>query len=184
MKQKNLIISLRDFTTDDSPFGTEQGQTTCSKIQKELSKHPGTKIVGISFKGIRRIDVSFSRESVVNLAKSNLGEVGFYLKDFKDQDHVLNLKAAAEAKKQSIIILVDGTFDVIGPELGPDMKELLDFIMNKESVTTSAVVKKFPQWSVPNASGKLKKLLNQGLIIGSKETAETGGLEYIFSAIK
>ena len=38
--------------------------------------------------------------------------------------------------------------------------------------------------STPNASMKLKKLLGQGLLIGSKGTVESGGLEYIFFAIK
>lgn len=184
MKQKNPIIILRDFTPDDAPFGTEQGQTVCFKIQKELNKHPSEKIIGISFKGIQRIDVSFSRESVVTLAKSKRGEVGFYLKDLKNKDNIENLKAAAKAKDQPLIVTDDSSFEVIGPELSPDMKELFYFIMDSNSVTTSSVVRKFPKLSVPNASGKLKKLLNLGLIIGSKETAESGGLEYVFSAIK
>lgn len=183
MKQKNPIISLRDFTTDGTPYGTEQGQTTCSKIQKELNKYASSKIIGISFKGIDRIDISFSRESIVTLAKSKRGEVGFYLKDLKNKDHIENLRAAAKAKEQPLIIIEDNSFEVIGPELSSDMSELLKFIMEKGTVTTSVIAKKF-DLSAPNASGKLKKLLNWGLVIGSKEAAESGGLEYIYTAIK
>lgn len=184
MKQKNPIIALREFTADGTPYGTEQGQTAFAKMQKELNKHASSKIIGISFKGIERIDISFSRESVVTLAKSKKGEVGFYLKDLKNKDHIENLRAAAKAKEQPLIVIKDDdSFETIGPELSSDMTELLKFIMEKETVTTSVIVKKF-NLSAPNASGKLKKLLNWGLIIGSKEAAESGGLEYIYTAIK
>lgn len=183
MKQKNPIITLRDFTPDSAPFGTEQGQVVCAKIQKELNKYADAKIIGISFKGIDRIDVSFSRESIVTLVKSKRGEVGFYLKDIKHNDHIENLKAAARSKEQPLIVMVENSFDVIGLDMNQDSSQLINFIMEKGDVTTAVVAKKF-DLSTPNASGKLKKLLNQGLIVGSKETAETGGLEYVFSAIK
>lgn len=183
MKQKNPTLALCHFTADSTPFGTEQGQTTCAKLQKELNKYAGSKLIGISFKGIDRIDVSFSRESVVNLAKSKRGEIGFYLKDLKNKDHIENLKAAAKAKEQPLVIWDGDSFDVIGPDISSDMTELLKFIMEKETVTTSVVAKKF-DLSAPNASGKLKKLLTWGLVIGSKESAESGGLEYIYTAIK
>lgn len=183
MKQKNPILTLRDFTTDAAPFGTEQGQTACAKLQKELNKYASSKIIGISFKGIERIDISFSRESVVNLVKSKRGEIGFYLKDLKNKDHIENIKAAAKVKDQPLIIVDGDSFEVIGPELSSDMTELFNFIMEKETVTTSVIAKKFNR-SAPNASGKLKKLLMWGLVIGSKEAAESGGLEYIYTAIK
>ncbi|WP_373998468.1 MarR family transcriptional regulator [Bdellovibrio bacteriovorus] len=183
MKQKNRIIYLKDFTADSTPWGTDQGQAVYAKLQKELNKFPDAKIVGISLRGIERIDVSFSRESIVNLAKSKRGEIGFYLKDIKGRDHVENINSAAKAKDQPLIVFEDSSFEVVGPDLNLDTRELLRFIMDKGTVTTSVVVKKF-DISTPNASAKLKKLLNQGLIIGAKEPAETGGLEYVFSAIK
>ncbi|KPC06070.1 Uncharacterized protein AC500_2039 [Pseudomonas amygdali pv. lachrymans] len=37
--------------------------------------------------------------------------------------------------------------------------------------------------SVPNASTKLKKLLDQGYILRAEETAESGGIEYVYHAI-
>jgi len=50
-------------------------------------------------------------------------------------------------------------------------------------VTTSKVSKKF-DISVQSASARMKRLHQAGLVLGSKENAETGGLEYVFKAIQ
>jgi hypothetical protein len=183
MNQKSPIITLRDFVEDDSPFGNDQGQAAYAKIQKELNKHPNAKIVGVSLKGIKRTDASFPRESIISLAKVKRGEMGFYLKDVASKDILDNWEYAARAKEQPLFVYDGKDWSVLGFDLGEDMKKLFDFIIKNETVTTSIVAEKF-KLTAPNASMKLKKLLNQGLLVGSKETAESGGLEYIFSAIK
>jgi len=38
--------------------------------------------------------------------------------------------------------------------------------------------------SVQNASTRLKKLVSQGYILRSEEVAESGGIEFIYQAIK
>jgi predicted transcriptional regulator len=55
--------------------------------------------------------------------------------------------------------------------------------MKEETITTSKVAKKF-DISAPNASAKMKRLHLMGLVLGTKESAETGGLEYVYKAIK
>ena len=183
MNQNNPTLNLFEIIGDDSPYGNDQGQEAHATLKKELNKYPNAKIVGISLKGIKRTDSSFPRESVIALAKEKRGEIGFYLKNFANEDMVDNWHYAANAKDQPLIVLIGKEFRVIGPGPSADNLKLLTFIMKNETVTTSEIAEKF-ELSAPNASMKLKKLLNQGLIIGSKETAETGGLEYIFTAIK
>lgn len=183
MNQKNPTIELRKLVDDDSPYGNDQGQATQVKLKKELSKYPQSKIIGISLKGIKRTDASFPRESVVSLVKEKCGEIGFYLKDFANDDMIDNWNYAARAKEQPIVVFTNKEFKVIGPELSADTYKLLDFVMKKQVVTTSLVAEEFG-YSAPNASMKLKKLKSQGLIIGNKETAVSGGLEYVFTAIK
>jgi hypothetical protein len=183
MIQKNPTIVLRNFVSDDSPYGNDEGQAAYSKILKELNRHPQAKIVGISLKGIRRTDASFPRESIFSLAKAKRGEIGFYLKDAVDTDILDNWEYAARAKEQPLFVYDAKGWRILGFDLSDDMKKLFDFIIKSESVTTSVVAEKF-KLTAPNASMKLKKLLNQGLLMGSKETAESGGLEYVFFAIK
>lgn len=183
MNQKKTVINLRDLVDNEFPFGNDQGRAVYQKLLSQLDKYSECKTIGISLKGIKRTDASFPRESVISLAKAVRGEKGIYLKDFDSKDLIDNWDYAAKAKDQPMIVIEDKDFNVIGPELSAGTKDLLSFIMRKDTVTTSMVAEKF-DLSAQNASGKLKKLLSQGLVLGSKEVAESGGLEYVFIAIK
>ena len=182
MNQKNNVINLADFVDENSAYGNEEGREVFQKLLKKIDQLPENDIFGISLKGITRTDASFPRESVISLAKAKRGEKGFFLKDFDSKDLMDNWDYAAKAKEQPMIIIKDKGFEVIGPILNSGTMELLTFIMKKESVTTAMVADKF-KLTAQNASGKLKKLHDQGLVLAKKEVAVTGGLEYIFRSI-
>lgn len=185
MKQKPTIIYLTELAgKKDFLSGNQLGKEVFQKLQREVESAPGTAIFGVSLKGVQATDASFPRESVISLIKMLCGEKAFFLKDFKSADLVDNWDYAAKAKNQAVIILRGAQdYDVIGPELGAATKELLAFVMKEGVVTTSKVAKKFDV-SAQNASAKMKKLHGMGLVFGSKETAETGGLEYVYHAIR
>ena len=183
MNQKKTIIKLRDIIGKETAFGNGLGRQVYQKLQAELDAHPASKTIGISFEGMEMMDASFARESVVSLAKAKRGEIGFYLKDFASRDLMDNWDYAAKAKDQPMIVIKDKGFEVIGPELSEGAKELLDFIMKNEVVTTAMAAKKL-DIKIPNASVRLKKMLDQGLLLGEKVAAESGGTEYNFLAIK
>lgn len=178
-----MLIQLLEYLKEPYAFGNEEGRDIFNKLQRDLAAQPEERVFGISLKGVEATDASFPRESVVSLAKMYKGEKGFYLCDFASKDLLDNWDYAAQAKGQPLIIKTDGGYDVIGPPITDSAKELLDFIMSKGVATTALVAEKFDV-STQNASAKLKKLLDQGLILGSKEAAETGGLEFIFTAIR
>jgi len=179
----NVIIKLVDLIGFDIAFGNEDGRKVYKKLSDELDKYPGTDIFGISLKGIRATDASFPRESVISLIKSQKGEKGFYLLDFSSKDLMDNWDYAAKIKDQPVIVLVKDRYEMIGPVLPTGAKAVLDFIMKNGMTTTSKVAEKF-EVSAQNASAKLKKLFTQGLIMGAKESAETGGVEFVYRAIK
>lgn len=184
MDQKlTLEIKLRSYLKSSHAFGNEQGREVLQKLQQYVDVHQSQKVFSISMDGVEATDASFPRESVVSLIKMLKGERGFYLYDFPSEDMVDNWNYAAQAKSQPVIIKLKKGYRVIGPELTSSAKELLDFVMLKSAVTTAEVAAKF-DISVQNASAKLKKLYDQGLILGSKEAAETGGLEYVYTPIK
>jgi len=164
--------------------GNELGRSIFQGLQKEIESTPGTDVFGISLDGITATDASFPRESVVSLVKLHRGEKGFFLEGFTSADLLDNWDYAAKAKDQSIIVRQGAKkYRVIGPELSDSTQELLDFVMREGTVTTAKVVKKLGI-SAQNASAKMKRLLQMGLVLGSKESAETGGLEYVFKAIQ
>jgi hypothetical protein len=175
-------MRLRDFTKDDHPFGNKQGRETLSLLSDYMDEHPA-EIYEISMDGIAATDASFPRESVISLAKLSKGQTGFYLTGSFTKDLLDNWHYAAVAKEQPLIVKTNDGYSVIGPTLNQGAKELLDFIMQEGEVTTSKVVQKFGG-SAQNSSAKLKKLYATGLILGSKAVAESGGLEFVYKAIK
>jgi hypothetical protein len=184
MKQNQMKISLFDLAGNQRLLGKQIGQAVFQKLQAKVGAHPEITIFGISLKGINATDASFPRESVISLAKMLCGEKGFYLEDFGSEDLFDNWNYAAKAKSQPVIVRKAGSrFTLIGPDLPEGMSELLDFVMKEEVTTTSQVAKKF-DISTPNASAKMKRLHQMGLVLGNKETAETGGLEFVYKAIK
>jgi hypothetical protein len=181
----SMIIKLRDYTNDSHPYGNKQGREVFSKLSSLIEDKSSEKIIGISLDGIDATDASFPRESVVTLMKIYVGEKGFYLVDLpsKDKDLLDNWDAAAKAKEQPIIVKTSKGYDLIGPEIISSDRDLLDYVMKEKIVTTSKVADTF-KLSVQNASAKLKRLHIKGLIVGKKEAAESGGLEFIYAAIK
>ncbi len=164
--------------------GNERGRHVFEELRKVVATTPVGTVLEISLAGIEATDVSFARESVVSLAKLHRCERGFFLTNFGSQDLIDNWDSAAKAKDQAIVIERGrGRYDVLGPSLSNGARELFEFAIKEGTVTTSMVVEQF-NLSAPNASARLKKLYSMGLLLGAKETAETGGLEYVYRAIR
>lgn len=182
MKQNRIQIDLKEIVNDDHAFGNDEGREAYMAISKIIDNNPRVKFFGISLKNIKATDASFPRESIISLAKSFKGEKGFYLLDVHKRDLLDNWAYGASAKEQPILVQTDDGYEVIGANINHSYQELLDFIFLKKQITTSMVSDHFDV-SAQNASGKLKKLFSQGLIVGNKEVAESGGLEFIYHSI-
>lgn len=182
MKQ-NPKIRLFDLIGGDTAFGIEDGRRDFNKLQNIIDEYPENVIFEICLAGVNRTDASYPRESVIQLAKSLRGEKAFYLTEFARQDLQDNWDYAATAKDQNIIVYKANGYNILGKDIGPKAKELLDYIIDHGEVTTSKVITVFDV-SAQNASARLKKLFNLGLVMGSKQTAETGGMEFVYTAVK
>ncbi len=180
---ENLVLKLYDLIGSATAFGNTEGREIYQKLLSELDAHPTDKVVGISLDGITRTDASFPRESVVSLAKSRNGEKGFYLQDFVSRDLMDNWDYAAKAKGFSMIVLSSDGYDLIGNEISSSSRELLDLVMKERAVTTSKISDALGV-SAQNASAKLKKLYSMGLVLGTKQAAESGGVEFVYTAIR
>ena len=181
--KENLVLKLYDLVGGDSAFGNTEGRKIYLKLLSELDAHPTEKVVGISLKDITRTDASFPRESVVSLAKLISGEKGFYLQDFASRDLMDNWDYAAKAKRFSMIVFSSDGHDLIGNKITTGSRDLLDLVMKERSVTTSRVAEALGV-SIQNASAKLKKLYDLGLVLGTKQAAKSGGMEFVYTAIK
>lgn len=179
------MISLAALT-GKMPFlsGNTLGKEVFQKLLEEVDKHPEAALFEISLDGISATDASFPRESVVSLIKMYSGEKAFFLSGFASKDLMDNWDYAAKAKSQAVIVhLGPKEYEVLGPELSASTEKLLEYVMDRGEVTTATVAQHFGI-TAQNASGKLKKLLSMGLVTGAKETAKSGGLEFVYHAIK
>jgi hypothetical protein len=183
MNQKSVAAKLRSFTSSANPYGNVEGKSVYQKLLDFVEAHPQTKIFGISLDGIESTDASFPRESVISLAKSLRGERGFYLTDLHDRDLIDNWLYAARAKEQPLVIWNGDNFEVIGPELNPSTRSLVEYVLEKRSVVTAQVAADLGL-SVQNASTRLKNLVQAGYLLRTEEVAESGGIEFQYRAVK
>ncbi len=183
MNQNPPIIKLIDFTSDDHPFGNIEGRKVFRQLVEFIDKHPGHTVFGISLEGIEATDASFPRESVVSVAKQYRGEKGVFLEGFNSRDLIDNWNYAAQAKEQPLVIWDAEKAGLIGPKVSTSAKSLIDFVLKNRTVTAASVAEAL-DITVPNASTKLKKLVGQGYILRREEVAGSGGIEYVYTAIK
>jgi len=148
-----------------------------------VDNSPGTEVFGISLDGIEATDASFPRESVISVAKQLRGEKGFYLTDLFNRDLIDNWSYAARAKDQPLVIWNNGDFEIIGPELNKSTRDLVEYVLGKGAVLATQVANDLGL-SIPNASTRLKNLVMQGFIRRTEDVADSGGIEYKYSAIK
>ena len=74
-------------------------------------------------------------------------------------------------------------YTILGPQPSASNLTLLEIVLSKQSVTTAQVAVDL-DISVQNASTKLKKLVEEGYIMRREEVAESGGIEYVYAAIR
>lgn len=176
-----MLVKLLELTErNDHPFGNVIGREVFKRLQRVVDAHPGTKSFEISLEGIVATDSSFPRESVIALAKQLRGEKWFYITHVSSLDVIDNWDYAAKAKQQSLILISDKETRVIGPDAKTSTKDLLDFVLSQNGVSTANVARAF-DISVQNASTRLKRLVSDGLIMREEESSLTGGIEFLYS---
>lgn len=183
MNQKSVVVKLRSLTKNAHPFGNNEGKEVFRKLRDFVEQNPDIEVFGISLNDIEATDASFPRESVISVAKQLRGERGFYLTDLSNRDLIDNWSYAARAKDQPLVIWNNGDFEIIGPELNKSTRDLVEYVLSKGSVLASQVASDLGL-SVPNASTRLKNLVSQGYIRRIEGVADSGGIEYRYSAIK
>lgn len=183
MNQNSVVVNLRTLTSNERPFGNIEGKNVLRKLSEFVELNPNADVFGISLEGIEATDASFPRESVVSLAKQLRGEKGFFLTHLSNRDLIDNWNYAAQAKDQPLVIWNGGSFEIIGPELNKPTRELVEYVLKKGSVLASQAASDL-DLSVQNASTRLKNLVLQGYLLRSEDVADSGGVEFKYSAIK
>lgn len=182
MNQKTYILDLRKFTDGPNPYGTNRGRKAHSLLVESIDLLPGASVVGISLSNIEAADVSFFRECLIYTVKRYSKQIAFYVCGVTDEDIVANLHGAAISGDQNLTCWVGKECRFVGPEPSASSKALLDFVINNREATTAEAAAAL-EISVQNASTRLKRLADEGFLLRSEVSADSGGKEFVYRLI-
>jgi hypothetical protein len=158
------------------------GREVFPKLLEHVERNPDQTVFAVSLKGVKRVDFSFSSETIVELARRFRGVKGFYLVDIGVPEIEENIDAAAQRVEQPLLVINGGKHYFIGGMPSAGNKAALDFVVTRtqaRAVETAQAI----HVSVANASMKLKQLWTSGFLLRHESVADTGGVEYVYHRI-
>jgi hypothetical protein len=168
----------------DQGWGRVQGKSVYSSLIDFVENHPGVLIFQVSLVGVKRVDISFASETIVELANRYRKHKGFCFIDLTDQDMIENWEAAAERKNQPLIMWHEKEGKAIGPSPAKGALGAFDFAMQQEISRASDFVAANPGMTIANASMKFKQLWENGFLLRQERVAESGGIEFVYFRAK
>ena len=176
------MLCLRKFMDHPEGWGRSEGREVYHRLLDFVEGNSGTIIFKVSLDGVRRLDMSFASETIVELARRYRKSKGFCLVDLEDKDIVENIDAAAEKKEQPLLVWIDKSARVIGGDPSEGAREAFQFAMGRAQCRASefAVEKGI---SIANASMKFKQLWNEGFLLRRESAADSGGVEFVYQRI-
>jgi hypothetical protein len=176
------MIALQEFLDTSEGWGRVQGRAVYQRLLDFVESMSGVMVFKVSMAGIRRVDISFASETVVELARRFRGSKGFCIIDLKDADLIENWEAAALKKEQPLLVWEDGNARVIGAEPSQGNREALAFALQRPAVR-AAEFSETAGITIANASTKFNQLWKQGFLLRRESTADSGGVEFIYYRI-
>lgn len=176
------VLPLANFMGRPEGWGRSQGREVYLRLLGFVEDNPGARVFRISMSGVQRVDMSFSSESVVELARRFRRIKGFCLVNLTDADLLENVDAACVKKGQPMLVVREGISGTIGPNPSEGTREAFDFAMNHPQVRASELASE-KGISLPNASMKLRALWDQGFLLRRETIANTGGVEYVYNRV-
>lgn len=184
MNENSALICLHDQMNSPEGWGRSQGREVYGKLLEFVENHPGVLIFRVSLAGVKRVDISFASETVVELARRYRGLKGFCFIDLLDSDMMENWEAAAVRKSQPLMVWREDEGRVIGLNPSQGNAGALNFALRRESTRATEFASANPGMSIANASMKFKQLWEQGFLLRRENIADSGGVEFVYYRIK
>ena len=177
-------LRLRDHMASAEGWGRVTGRAVYSKVRDFVEAHPGALVFRVFVAGVKRVDLSFASETIVEVARRYRGNKGFCFLDLVDTDMRENWEAAAQRAGQPIIAWAGSHAQILGVQPSQGSSDALTFAMEHGECRVAEYAAARPSVSVPNASNKFKQLWEQGFLLRREMAADSGGVEYVYSGIK
>ena len=95
-----------------------------------------------------------------------------------------NWAAAAERSKQPLLNWAQDDVRVLGPQPSQGVGDAFRFALSKGEVRAADYAASIKGMSITNASTKFKQLWENGFLLRRETTAESGGVEFVYVAIR
>jgi hypothetical protein len=182
MNEVVRVLQLRNVMDKGEGWGRDQGREVYQRMLRFVEDSPGILVFKVSMKGVNRLDISFSSETIVELARRFRTRKGFCLIDLTDQDLIENLDAAAEKKEQPMLVWHGRSADLIGAVPSEGAREAFSFAMGRPECRAAEFAQS-RNVSISNASMKFKQLWEQGFLLRREANAGSGGVEFVYQRI-
>lgn len=183
VKDAPYRLRIAAFMDSGDAWGRELGRKVFKALDDALFASPAdAHIVKIDFDGMKRIDVSFPQEAVVELIRKYMGNRYFFLSGLEDQDIEENVSVALEKRDLSAIIRDSKGYRLTGKPLADDFQEILKLADEKEEIGSGEVVRRFDM-TPQNAANKLAALWKMGLLQRDDRTSRGGGRENRYAKV-
>jgi hypothetical protein len=176
------VLPLRKFMDRPEGWGRSQGREVYQRLLLFIEENPGTLVFQISMKDVRRVDMSFASETIIELARRFRRTKGFCLVELIDPDMIENIDSAGQKKEQPLLVWRGKSADVIGMKPAEGAREAFQFAMARRQCRAAEFATQ-KNMSIANASMKFKQLWEQGFLLRRESTADTGGVEYLYCRI-
>lgn len=178
-------LRLRDLMSEDDGWGRVAGREAYRRLMEFVETHAGAVVFQVSLEGVRRIDISFASETIVEIARRCRGRKGFCFVDLVDADQRENWAAAAQRAGQPILSWDErGKSIVLGPEPSQGNADAFQFALGRQEAKAAEYAAARKNVSITNASSKFKQLWEQGFLLRRESVAESGGVEYVYMRIE
>ena len=177
------MIRFRECMNRSDGWGRARGREAYQRLLAAVERLPGVDVFRVSFKDVDRLDTSFASETVVEIARRFRKEKGFCIVDLSDEDIIENIDLAASKKDQPVFVWSDGRARLIGRQPSQGVRDALEFALARDDVRSVDYAVAREDMSVSNASMKFKSLWSEGFLLRRESTAESGGVEHVYSRI-
>jgi hypothetical protein len=184
LNETAAVIALRRLMDEDEGWGREAGRIVYQRLLSQVEDNAGVGVFRISLADVRRVDISFASETVVEIARRFRGAKGFCVIDVADSDLIENLEAAAARKGQPLVVWRGNKPRLIGAQPSEGNREALRFALDRPMVRAAEFAQANPGVSIANASTKFKQLWEQGFLLRRDAVAESGGVEFVYYRIR
>lgn len=164
-------------------WGREEGHDVYQRLLDFVETHPMVTVFRVSMHGVRRVNTGFASETLVELAWRYRGTKGFCIVDLQNADVIENWNAAAERKRQPLVLWTNEGAKVIGAQPSRGARDALQFALERPQVRAAEFVEAAPDISISNASSKFKLLWEQGFVLRQEDVADSGGMEFVYTRI-